>query len=107
MAPSPCLALDLAASPDTGVAHQVITTGNTTRSDTLTTTGASEEEAEVEEVEGLAVAGEEEEEEEVVEVEGMEGSLEWITLGRRHRVKMQLLRRLKPCWPRCGWRTRR
>ena len=99
MAPSPCLALDLAASPDTGVAHQVITPGNTTRLDTLTTTGASEEEAEVEEVEGLAVAGGEEVEVEV-EVGDMEGSLEWITLARRHRVKMQLLRRLKLCWPR-------
>ena len=43
----------------------------------------------------------------VGEEEGMEGSLEWITLVRRHRVKMQLLRRLKPCWRRCGWRTRR
>ena len=45
--------------------------------------------------------------EEGEEEEGMEGSLEWITLVRRHRVKMQLLRRLKPCWRRCGWRTRR
>ena len=70
--------------------------GNTSSPATPTTTGASEEGAEVEEAGGLAVAVEEEEE----EVVGMEGSLEWITLGRRHRVKMQLLRRLKPCWPR-------
>ena len=68
--------------------------GNTSSPATLTTTEASEEVAEVEEAGGLAVAGEEE------VVVGMEGSLEWITLGRRHRVKMQLLRRLKPCWPR-------